>query len=404
MMRRVTPYNLRIPELGWYLYAIRRICLGLIFTTALSSIIAISTASARLDDVYLITNVAVDITAETAADARRQAIGLAHRKALDRLIARLVLAGQRAQILEIDQSKIDILTQSYSIEQERRSSVRYLGTLRFQFRRKEMRRFLRGLDVGFAETQSKPVLVIPVFENAGVKILWDTPNPWFSAWKRLPAADGLVPRLLPSGDLLDIRDISAEQAVAGDLDQLELVAQRYGAKVIIVAKASVVIDIASGERSLATSLNYFGEINAQARPNGYSTFSFFENEKIDGVIQRAADHLANKIAENWKKNNLIQFDKLNQLTTNLSIRSLREWTKVRGRLRRIALIKTSEVISVSNRQISLKLVFYGNPEQLQIAFAQEDLSLDKDQGRWRLGDLKKGAKNNLRLWERDDRR
>ena len=46
---------------------------------------------------------------------------------------------------------------SFGIDEEKTSRVRYIGSLSFQFRRAEVRRFLIRAGASFAETQSKPV-------------------------------------------------------------------------------------------------------------------------------------------------------------------------------------------------------------------------------------------------------
>ena len=385
-MRRVTPFTYTLTEFRVNLNAIGRICFVIGLIVLFCSNISVSPAiGAPNPNVYLITDVLVDITAATAADARRQAIELGHRKASDRLIKRLVPAGQRNLVPEIDRSKLDLLTQSYGIDEERRSAIRYIGTLRFQFRRSEVRRFLRVLGVGFAETPSKPLLIIPVFETAGVKLLWDTPNQWLSAWRAAPIADGLVPIRVPIGNLLDIRDLSAHQAIAGNLNQLKLVANRYGSEQIIVANASLNIDLSNGTRSIVTILNYFGGINTRA--SNELIYTLGDNETIEEATNRAAHSAAEKIEEDWKRASIIRFNKRSELTTNVSFHNLTDWVKVRTRLRHIALLKAAQVISISRRRIFLNLVFYGEADQLCIALAQQDLSLKKEKNHWFLRDL-----------------
>lgn len=388
MNRRVTPFKPTLPVFCINMNAVGRIYLVIcLFVLLCSNIHVRSAAGAQHPDVYLITDVTVDITAATAADARRQAIELGHRIASDRLIKRLVPVGQRNLVPEIDRSKLDLLTQSYSVDEERRSAIRYIGTLRFQFRQSEVRRFLRVLGVGFAETLSKPFLIIPVFETAGITLLWDNPNPWISAWRGLPISDGLVPLRVPNGNLLDIRDLNAKQAISGNLNQLQLVANRYGSQEIIVANASLNIDLSTGNRSIRTIIKYFGGITTRS-PSEF-IFSLRNNENIEGATKRVAQSLAEQIEEDWKRKNLIRFNKLNELTTNVFFHELTDWVKIRNRLRHIALLKAAHVTSISRRQIFLKIVFYGDSDQLCIALAQQDLYLKKEKKRWFLRDLRK---------------
>ena len=101
-----------------------------------------------------------------------------------------------------------------------------------------MRGLLRDLSLSYAETVSKPRLVIPVYEAAGAILLWDDPNPWRSAWETRDADDGSpVPLILPRGDRGDIFAIGATQVLSGDVNRLGAIARRYGVEDVLVAHA-----------------------------------------------------------------------------------------------------------------------------------------------------------------------
>ena len=93
-----------------------------------------------------------------------------------------------------------------------------------------------------AETVSKLVMVLPVFQSAGALILWDDPNPWRDAWASRPKKQGLVPTLLPLGDLADMASIGAEQAMDGDRQRLNAIAGRYGASDTLVVFGVLRVD------------------------------------------------------------------------------------------------------------------------------------------------------------------
>ena len=128
--------------------------------------------------------------------------------------------------------------------------MRYLATLRVRFKRAAVRRLLRQANVPFAETASKPVLIVPVFRRAGALLLWDQANSWRHAWAALPPSDGLVPIILPRGDLADVNDIGPEQALRSDEARFEAIAGRYGAGDILLAAARLGTDAAANNAVL----------------------------------------------------------------------------------------------------------------------------------------------------------
>ena len=346
--------------------------------------IGIGSVSAQTGGVYTVGGVAVDMTADTAAAAREQAIAAGHVLAFRRLIARLVPNSQRAALPALAQSGIVPLVLSYEIESEKRSSVRYLGSLKFRFRRADVRQLLQNSGVGFAETRSKPVLLLPVYDSAGAKLLWDDPNPWLLAWNAVPPSDGLVPIRLPAGDLADIRDISAEQAVAGNADQLALIAERYGASAVLVAEASVTADPSSGARSLTVATRYFG--GTSDGRTAVRSFAYTEGEADETVIGRAAQKVALQVEEDWKQENLIRFDNQNSLIARISLTDLRQWVEVRRKLQGIAFLQRWQLVAMSRQRASVRLTYYGDAEQLRVALAQRDLMLDQGAVDWLLRD------------------
>src|SRR3546814_9903356 len=134
----------------------------------------------------------------------------------------------------------------FSVAHEKIGGGHYIASLTVRFNPEEVRQLLRARDIPYAETVSRPVLVLPVYVAAGAARLWDGPNPWFDAWAAQPPAEGLQPLTVPLGDLSDVTEISAEQAMAGDAERLRSIAQKYGAFGTLVAVARLTVDTRSG--------------------------------------------------------------------------------------------------------------------------------------------------------------
>jgi len=91
---------------------------------------------------------------------------------------------------------------------------------------------LRQTGLPFAETASKPLLVLPVLKSRVGLMLWEAANLWRTAWSALPIQRGLVPMIVPLGDLADISDVDASQAMLGDETALEGIVSRYQADML----------------------------------------------------------------------------------------------------------------------------------------------------------------------------
>ena len=346
------------------------------------------------DDVYTVSGVRVDETAGTAAEARGQALADGHRAAFDRLARRLVPRAGLARLPAPDAPRLSELARSFGIDEEKTSDVRYLARLVFRFRADDVRRYLRAAGVAFAETRSKPVLVLPVWEDAGALLLWDRPNPWLEAWASLPRPDGLVPLRLPQGGFADIRDISAEQAAGGDAARLDAVGGRYGVDAVIVARAGIRTDAGSGVRSVEVAAAWFGgALDGQAAA---WRFRFADGEARAPAIARAAAGAADAIEEDWKGRNLVRFDRPAEIVARIALGGLRDWVGIRARLRSVLLLRSVGLVSVTRREAKVRLGFWGDGAQLRVALAQRGLDLSGAAERWMLRAAPRRAKDPRR--------
>ena len=376
----------RIPNACRYLNGMTRICWGVASVVAALILAVPVSGGAQQAGIYDVTGIAVDRTADTAAIARQEAIVEAHRRAFDRLIARLVPADQRINLPVPVHADIVPMVLSFGIDEEKTSRVRYIGSLSFRFSRAEVRQFLRNAGATFAETRSKPVLLLPVLDSGGAKLLWDDPNPWFAAWNEVPPSDGLVPLRLPVGDLADIRDISAEQASAGSTAQIDIIGERYGAATVVIAEAVVDLVTVSGQRNVNVSLRYLG--GPWSDRTGIRIFRILETETDADALKRIALETSRQIEEDWKRDNILQLDSSDNLVADIALNELREWVEMRRRLRDIAFLQNTQLVMLSRTQATVRLTYFGNPGQLRTALAQRDLVLERGAVNWILRDAR----------------
>ena len=359
--------------------AIARIC-ALFFAALLAAAApAVPQAGAQEVDVYTVSDVIVDETATSASTAREQALAAAHLAAFRRLVQRLVPPDQRRLVPNLPLGEIAPMVLSFGIDTEKTSSVRYIGVLTFRFKRAEVRRFLQVRGIGFAETRSKPVLLLPVFHDGARKRLWDEPNPWFEAWKATPPTDGLVPLQLPAGDLADVQDITAEQAATGETAEIRAITERYGAGAVIVSEASLGTG-SLGQRAINVSVQIFGgPSDGQTRVR---SVEIQPDEPLESAFLRAALDIQMQIEEGWQRGNQLDFGRLNQLVAVLTLADLREWVEIRERLQSIAFLKRLQLVAATRRQVAIRLSYYGSVEQLRVALAQRDISLAEGSDAW----------------------
>lgn len=341
-------------------------------------------AGAQGGDVFTATGVSVDSRAGDELTAKSQGIATAQKAALRVLLQRLTLRTDHDRLPAPDVAATTALVRDYSVDREKFGGGRYIASLTVRFKPDGIRKLLRDAEIPFAETASRPVLVLTVFQTAGSTNLWEDNNPWWAAWTRLGRLDGLLPMVFPVGDLSDVATVSAEEAVSGDRKALAGAAERYGAAETMVTVASLFVDQFNGTLRVEVATSRYG-----GNSSDQTVFRRFEatgDSSRDKLLDEAARAIAHEAEENWKRENLLERSVEQRIFVRVPIGGLADWLAVRERLDGITALKEVSVRQLSVDRAMLEIVYLGNADQLRLAMAQADLSLDysPDTAEWTL--------------------
>jgi hypothetical protein len=350
-------------------------------------------AALAQESVFDVDKVTVDVTAETAAAARERAIVDGQTKAFRALMERLVRSEDLSRLPPARPADVTPLVRDFSVSDEKTSAVRYLANLTVRFRPEDVRRYLVDLGIPYAETRSKPVVVLPVYDNAGARLLWDDPNPWRKAWAARPQGPGgLVPVVLPVGDLTDVATIGVEQALGNDTQRLSALANRYGAEDTVVAQATFGVSARTGRPEIAVQVTRHGPSTSINDVPFVSSYVATESESVEALLGRAASDVARQIENAWKRNNLMQFGRDAVAAVTVPVRGLGDWIETQKRLASVPVVRRVELVLMSREEVRINLHFIGEDEQLVTALRQADLELRASGGELALGLIDRGQR------------
>jgi hypothetical protein len=338
-------------------------------------------AVSAADALFTVREVAVDETAQSAAQARERAIATGQRLAFTRLIERLTMPSDRPYLPAVDDATLQSLVAGLEIGEERTSPVRYLAKLTVRFQPSGVRQRLAAAGISMVETPSAPMLVLPVFIAEDTAMLWEDANTWRRAWNAAPPTFGLVPLVLPLGDVADTADIGAEQAVKGDEERLQAIAQRYGAAESVVAEASLGADPTAHPVMLQLRVTRHGGVRV---PDIVEEFPVADAAALGDVLRRAVAYVQDEIEIAWKDEHLVMPGDDQRLVVAVPLDSLADWLEVRRRLSGVTVLRRSTLMTLSQREALLDLGFVGNPQQLRAALAQRRLELAGEGEAWTL--------------------
>ncbi len=338
-------------------------------------------AEARPQDIFTVSGVKVDRTAETVGRARELALADGNVRAFGKLLTRLTLEEDRGRLGDVSSERIGALVQDFEVEEEKTSASRYLATLTIRFQPSAVRKLLRSSGIPFTETLHKPILVLPVYESEGARVLWEDPNPWREAWARPVESETLIPIVSPLGDLNDVAIISADQALAGDADRLAQIAKRYEVDNVMVAHALLTFEPGSGIPTVRTVFQHYGPF---ADPTLVDSFSGTSRDGIDQFLGDVVRKIRRKMEEDWKRETVIRFDQQAELAVNVPVTDLGEWLAIRERLEAVSIVRAVNLAALTRRAARVVVQYLGGIDQLRVALAQKDVELVQEGGFWLL--------------------
>ncbi|MCK5285014.1 MAG: DUF2066 domain-containing protein [Alphaproteobacteria bacterium] len=331
---------------------------------------------------FTVDGIDVDVTANSALTARDTAFIEAQKKAFDVLAQRMLSENELRKFELPEIFVISALIKDYEVTKEKFSSVRYMGTYGFRFKDKAVRRYFSGRGVQYTDVSSRPVLILPYYQFGEHVVLWSPYNSWMQAWNRYNDLGGLVPVVVPLGDIQDVRDIGDEQSLTYDEMRLHSMLGRYdtGEAVIVVAvpdkNLSLVYkdsDPASGAltvyiyRTDRAHLEYVTQIIETARSG---------QTKAD-LLNKAVKRVYKTLQKDWKKKTVVSASQSNKLIANISFKTLSQWVKTREVLEIVHGINEISIKSISPKRAQIEIMFQGTEDRLRLALQQSNVTLSE---------------------------
>jgi len=333
--------------------------LSILLLLAGLSLTSPASAAPAATDLFTVSGIKVDATAESATVARDLAMSQGRPLAWTKLFRRLTASANWSKQPRLDDNMLERLIRSFEVTGERRSTTRYLAEVTFHFNPDAVRSLFRQSNIAYSETRSRPALVIPL--SIG-KPGFDPMSPWALVWKDPSLQQGLVPLVLPAADgpeaeLLSRRDL-------GQLDWAALapLARAYNANAVIIA-------IASEDGKTIQMI--------EQSPAGRTASSF---AYAQSNFTADAEAVAEQASEAWKTRNAVDYATRARLVADVQFDSLDDWARIRADLGAVKSILDVDVVGLALHEAEIGVTYSGRPEQLRDALAQQNLELSNNDG------------------------
>ncbi len=429
---------------------------------ALAAFAALAAASgARAEDsVFVVAKVPVQASADTATRAKDLAQDTGRRRALDILLRRLtpeadwrylpsLSAGEPAPALadgeiggvkraiEISGPQLVALEQSFEVYDEKSSSRLYRAFITYRFKPAAVRRLLKSAALPYSEAQTRTALVLPVLQTDSGVYLWETNNPWMAAWKSRPYTHELTPFVAPDGDVEDEATITANSALALDVEAAADMARRYRVSQVVVAHArlrqtdgedvlsvrllnayseaasvddlppledlseapsdgadgdyvgDLIGDIETGldPRHTADIYGYRAPVGGDFAAEVGDVIASVQGREASGnfpiLAERLIEGAITNYASGWKEETLIDHASDAVLAATAFFDGLADWARIRGALIETPLVGAVQISGLSPRGAEMDIRVFGDPARLTTALENQGIVFWTEAGdRW----------------------
>jgi hypothetical protein len=324
-------------------------------------------ASAQIrDNVYAVAGVHVDETAENAAAAQQAGFAAAQRLGFERLVRRLTLPDELAMRSApvVDAAALERLVLSVDVEEERRSTTRYIGRLTVRFDPSTVRSLLRAYSLTVVDTRTAPVLVAPTAVTG-------TSEETVALWREVWGQGGFESELVP----LSVAPAALQGAA--DWGAVAPFAQAAAAASALYVNLRV-----QGSTAIASLV----EVDANARRDRGEVAARIEGAdaaSLRAALASLAEQASARLQNDWKSRIAVGGGQRARVSASALYSDQRQWERIKSALEAAAqtLISEIRIEAVGREGALISFSFVGDRTQLAAELNRRGVRLeDTSQG------------------------
>jgi hypothetical protein len=313
------------------------------------------------DNVYVVSGVHVDTTAANAAAAQQAGFAAAQQNGLERLVRRLTVPDELIArgMPVVDATALQRLVLSVDVENERRSSTRYIGRLTVRFDPSGVRALLRQQNLTVVDTRTAPVLVAPLVVSG---VPEETALLWRTVWIDGGFGDELVPIAV------------APEALQGapSWDTAGPYAQANAAASALFATLRV-----QGATATATLVEVDGNARRD-RGEVAARIDGTETAALRAALASLADQASTRIQNEWKARVATGGGQRARISASALYGNQAQWEQIKGALEGAAstLISEIRIEAVGREGALVSFSFVGDRGQLVSELQRRGIQLE----------------------------
>lgn len=275
--------------------------------------------------VFSVSNITVDINAVSAVAARSQAIAQAHRIAFSNVFTKMVAREDWGLEPPLTNRELAALVSAVDVRGEKSSQTRYYAELSVTFDKDALLGVFKDAGVTFTDSETPPIILLPVAHYGGAQLLWSPDNVWRNAWMGSPTrAQSLVSYEMLDRTAATSSQVSALGIAHASPQQLITLIRGHQAGDIVIANADIQFDLVSAR--------YRATFDVRRGPQ-QAPFMAFDVVQQAGeaplkMLERAVVAIDQELSALWKRQLLAEYAQARDVRIEATFESPAQWQKM----------------------------------------------------------------------------
>ena len=326
--------------------------------------------------------VIADVTGTSPQDAQVRALEYAQKRAFFLSLHKLDPDRAYQVATSLSDQEIAQYIRGYEIAQERYlENNRYQALVNVSLSDVQLRQLLNQSDKPAAPLEMNALLVLPVLDDGEELYLWEGDNIWRSIWNSTALQKGEGKLVLPYGDPTDVQTVDASNVLSRDFETLRPLAERYGAKEVVIVLATYEANrqppgVLVTTRRLGPATDrvrdyYFEAKSASAPPSSVLVDAATASAS---VLREAAMQYATV-----KERSIAQAE---SIPVSVDFMRLSDWVQVQETMKDIDEVIDLQVGQISIQNAKATLFYTGSLDLLARKLQQQGLRVTPQAGGW----------------------
>lgn len=353
-----------------------RLFLRLVPVLTLALGLAIPAAAADLT--YSVSGIHVDASGPSASAAESIAIDQGRPRAWDILYRRIAKQADWGKQPKLDAAGLRRLSRGYTVNNEKRSTTRYVADVTYIFSPEAVARVMTGVSPSYRLAgPGRKILLIPMAPN------FDPKSPWVSAFSNPRFNASAVPFAVPTGtapDVMALGDLKFDSVTWADV---QLVAARIHASEVVLALA---VPLTQGGTAIDKPMT--GKVQVWLRRIGIAETPMKTSVDVPLIknpaqtYPLAADAAVRAIEVMFQQKPAIDFGPKASLAADVDIDSLAQWNQIQTAMSMSPSVLGVQVSAMDIGHARVIVSYQGPVDTLQDALVPLGVQLTQSGDNW----------------------